>query len=312
MTFPRLLIHGIMFILLVGGNASAQETTVPADDRSTDTVLNIAMEAATRPGPFQVGMIKESDGLRNGPEYRGATVYYPKESTNKLASLVLVPGFMAWESTLRTWGPYLASHGIVVMTLGTNKPQDVPLLRAKALLDGIETLKAENKRPDSPLFERMDVDRFAVGGWSMGGGGAQLAAMKDQEIDAVIALCPWKPAPRFNHKVPVLFIAGERDGTASTREHSIPHYESMPEQTDKLLYEIKSGGHWAGNNPRNAQGEVGRVALAWLKVFLIGDESYRPMIMAEPKSATMYRTNVELIEAGPKDDSNGTAGPTDG
>ena len=312
MTLPRLLIHGITFLLLLGGNASAQETTVPVVDESVDTAANITLEAATRPGPFQVDVIQEKDGLRNGPEYRGATVYYPKGSTKDLGSLVLVPGFMAWESTLRTWGPYLASHGIVVMTLGTNKPQDVPLLRAEALLDGIETLKAEHERPDSPLFGRMDVDRFAVGGWSMGGGGAQLAAMKDQSIDAVIALCPWKPAPRFNHEVPVLFIAGERDGTASTREHSIPHYESMPEQTDKLLYEIRSGGHWAGNNPRNARGEVGRVALAWLKVFLIGDESYRPLIMAQPKSATMYRTNVELIEDVPNDDSNGTTDPTDG
>ena len=114
MTLPHLLIHGLALLLLACGSASAQETTVPAD-RSLDT----ALEAATRPGPFEVGVIMEKEGLRNGPQYRGATVYYPKDSTRKLASLVLVPGFMAWESTLRTWGPYLASHGIVVMTLGT-------------------------------------------------------------------------------------------------------------------------------------------------------------------------------------------------
>ena len=99
MTLHRLLIHAIAFLLLLGGKASAQETTVPAVDESTDTALNTALEAATRSGPFQVGVIKESDGLRNGPKYRGATVYYPKESSKKLGSLVLVPGFMAWEST---------------------------------------------------------------------------------------------------------------------------------------------------------------------------------------------------------------------
>ena len=28
-------------------------------------------------GPYTVGILYESDGLRNGPEYSGATLYYP-------------------------------------------------------------------------------------------------------------------------------------------------------------------------------------------------------------------------------------------
>ena len=97
---------------------------------------------------------------------------------------------MNFESTLQNWGPFLAAHGIVTMTIGTNYLTDSPTQRKAALLDAIVTLKEEQTRVGSPLFNALDIDRFAVGGFSMGGGGAQLAAASDPSIKAVIALYP--------------------------------------------------------------------------------------------------------------------------
>jgi hypothetical protein len=37
---------------------------------------------------------------------------------------------------------------------------------------------------------------------------------------------------------------------------------------------------------------VGRFGLAWLKVFLEGDERYRPLLLEEPSAASDFRENL--------------------
>jgi hypothetical protein len=45
-----------------------------------------------------------------------------------------VPGWVSTEADIRAWGPFLASHGIVTMTAGTNDAVgDLPPDRATAL-----------------------------------------------------------------------------------------------------------------------------------------------------------------------------------
>ena len=50
-------------------------------------------------------------------------------------------------------------------------------------------LRAEHTRKGSTLFGRLS-GKVAVQGFSIGGGGAQLAAVLDASINAVIALSP--------------------------------------------------------------------------------------------------------------------------
>ena len=76
------------------------------------------------------------------------------------------------------------------MTIGTNSLTDFPSVRANALIDGMETIRQENSRQSSPLYQKIDTNNIAVGGWSMGGGGAQLAAKMDPRIKAVLAITP--------------------------------------------------------------------------------------------------------------------------
>lgn len=250
-------------------------------------------ESATEPGPYEVETFQQADGLRDGPDYAEATIYYPTDARPPFASVVVIPGYVSAESTIQEWGPFYASHGIVTMTLGTNSPRDSAEKRRDALLDAVVTLRAENEREGSPLEGQLDVERVALSGWSMGGGGAQLAAGVDSTLKAVIGLCPWLQGGVFDHPVPLLIFGGSSDFIASMRDHGRRHYNSTPESTEKLLFEVRGGGHRVANSPSGGDGDVGRFALSWLKVFLEGDERYRPFLLVEPESASSFETNLD-------------------
>lgn len=286
---------------------TSSDSKADADTAATagaDGALNADVDAdknkptkdfASKPGPHAVATLTEADGLRNGPKYAGATVYYPTDAAGTLASVVIVPGYVSPPSTVAAWGPFYASHGFVAMVIGTNTFTDYPTARAEALLDAIVTLKAENTREKSPLLAKLDTDKFAVSGWSMGGGGAQEAATMDPSLKAVVALCPWQPYRTFQHAVPVLIFGGQWDPTAAVAYNALPHYNKTPETTPKLYFEVAKGGHAIANIPTNAQAEIGVMGLAWLKVYLQGDTSYTHLLLKKPETASAYATNLESL-----------------
>ncbi|MBC8511147.1 MAG: hypothetical protein H8D33_05755 [Cryomorphaceae bacterium] len=99
------------------------------------------------------------------------------------------------------------------MTIGTNSIFDEVMDRKKALQDALISLKAEQSRVTSPLFNKLDTNLIALGGWSMGGGGAQLVAVENPNIKAILAFCPWiDPAvvspTLLNHNTPILIFSG--------------------------------------------------------------------------------------------------------
>ena len=256
----------------------------------------LTLESISDPGMFTVATLTEANGIRNGPAYSGATIYYPTNATPPYPSIVIVPGFVSAQSTIQAWGPFLASHGIVTMTIGTNSLGDFPPARRNALLDAIITITEENSRTGSPLNGQIDTESFAVSGWSMGGGGAQLAAAADPSLKAVVALCPWldtqTPASAIAHAVPLLILSAEADGTAPPASHADVHYDNTPATTNKLIFEIDNGGHNVANTPSGGQGYAGKIALSWLKYYLVGDSCYCPLLLDAPSTASRYVTNV--------------------
>ena len=261
---------------------------------------NVSLESITNPGPFEVGVLVEGvDAIRNGPDYSGASIYYPIDAEPPYAGISIVPGYCGVETDIQDWGPFYASHGIVAITLGTNDPcADWPATRAIALLDAIETLKEENTRINSPLFGKLSNDRFAVSGWSMGGGGAQLAASLDPTLKAVVGLCPWLDLNGFQaediiHDVPVLIFTGQNDDIANSAAYGYMHYEGTPETTDKLFFEIVNGGHAAANGPSGANGDAGIYALSWLKTYLSESPCYCEFLLAESSAASVFETNID-------------------
>ena len=185
-----------------------------------------------------------------------ATLYYPdpaEQGPPLLPLIVLVGGWGCGEQAMAAWGPFYASHGIVAMTIGTPTPfKDQPPDRSRALLDAVSALQAEHTRAGSPLHGRLDVESVGVQGWSLGGGGAQLAAMANPAlIKCAVALSPhsgFTPFPaQLSQTVPVLIIVGQNDRVANPVKFAWPHYRATG--ASKVILEVRGGDHAAGNGP---------------------------------------------------------------
>jgi dienelactone hydrolase len=287
--------------------------------------------------------------------FTSATIYYPTVSdVLQLPSIVIVGGWACGEKAMAAWAPFYASHGIVAMTIGTPAPwKDAPAARCKALLDASLALQSEHERSGSALQGRLDVTRRAVQGYSLGGGGAELAALKDQTLKCVIALVPDDGKQmRLSSlhtlsfpeivptSVPVLIICGEKDDEASPKTNAWPHYRQTG--ATKLIFEVAGGDHYLGLGPAGGtkseleagsddtalcfncmtvyacwftcphkywcaplpsvtmngpgghaadhapRGAIGGVALSWLRLFLLGDENARSLLVNRPDIASGF------------------------
>ncbi len=234
-----------------------------------------------------------TSGYRDGPNFASGTIWYPSDATAPFAIVAIVPGWVSSEGDITDWGPFLASHGIVNITIGTNSPlTDLPPARKDALLDALRSLREENTRALSPLFGKLDTSRQAVIGWSMGGGGALLAASENPSLKAAISLCGWGGYDYSKNIVPTFLFASVFDVLAGGQTPGFysGNSNSIPATTPKGIYEVATGDHWTANNPAHESGQIGLYGLSWLKVFLEGDERYRQFFKDKPQNASDYRT----------------------
>ncbi len=268
-------------------------------------------DAAATTGPFTVKSYAATASVRmtNAYDVTSAHIYYPTGTPAPYASIAIVPGFVSPESTIADWGPFLASWGIVAMTIGTSDPttgaSDTsvdPDVREAALLDALVTLRDENTRSGSPLAGQLDTTRQAVAGWSMGGGGTLEAANSTPTLKAVFAMEPWNPSTTYPmDTVPTLIFAGTADVLAGP---PMPQnqYMSIPSTTPKMMYEVQSGTHSVSTSPTNSAtdgapdsqstGNVARFGLSWLKVYLECDARYRPYLLVKPSDAAEFDTTL--------------------
>lgn len=223
------------------------------------------------------------------PEFGDATVYYPADTPTPIGGVAISPGWTELQRHIEWWGPRLASHGYAVLILDTNdRRQDQPEERAEALIAAVRILRGENDRAGSPLRGRIDVGKMAIMGHSMGGGGTLIAANEyPDEIQAAIPFTPWQPDGDFSQiTVPTLVMAGSADRVAEVADHAWPHFLSIPESTTKVFMEIDGGSHYIGDTTRGDDLEtIGRYGIAWLKLYLDGDERYRGFIYGEEAEA---------------------------
>src|SRR5262245_25068116 len=145
-----------------GGAGAAAPAAAAADEVSASAIGPNPTEAsltASR-GPYATASQRG-----NGSGFASGTVYYPTDtSLGRLGAMVIVPGFLSAESSIQWWGPRIASHGFVVMTIGTNTVTDFPPSRASQQNAALRWLTTQ-----SPVASRIDSTRLAAGGWSMGG-----------------------------------------------------------------------------------------------------------------------------------------------
>ena len=179
----------------------------------------------------------------------------------------------------------LAEQGIVVVAPETQTrlfPSHAAL--ADDLVRSLRWLAAG--APGVPaLAQAIDPARTAVGGHSMGGGCAILAAARDSRIRTVVTAAAARTRPSAldaaaHLAVPTLFLAAERDRVTAVSRHQRPLFEAVREGTPTQLRVIRGGTHagfvdqvglWGaarprrGLLPRTVQLELaGEVLSGWL------------------------------------------------
>ena len=268
-------------------------TTSGVGGGSPDPAPSVA--ALSVDGPYEIRGYLAPDVA----EFDDATIYYPINATAPVGGVAIAPGFTEGQRHIDWWGPRLASHGYAVLVFDTNTPRDMPDIRGNGLLAGVNILRAENTRAGSPLNGKIDTGKMAIMGHSMGGGGTLLAANgSGDQIQAAIPFTPWQPEGDFsNITAPTLVIAGSADQIAGVSDHAWPHYLSIPSTTTKVYMEVEGGDHFLANSGRNKDhATIGRYAIAWLKLYLDGDERYADFIygdaaMADRPMFSRYVTN---------------------
>ncbi len=249
----------------------------------------ISRESLGQPGPYQVAYYSSYPAVA---EFKAATIYFPANKGQDFGAVAISPGFVESQENMSWWGSHLASHGFAVLTLDTNELRDDPSLRADALMAAIGVLRREGERMGGTLRGKILNDRMAVMGHSMGGGGTLLAANANSaELKAAIPFTPWLPNGDFSAvAIPTLVIAGEVDRIAPVADHAWPHFATLSADIPKMYLEIEGGNHFIANTDTgearlapniDVHDLVGGMAVAWLKLFVDGDESYRDIVFGE-------------------------------
>jgi dienelactone hydrolase len=219
-------------------------------------------------------------------------VYYPTNAGGTVGAIAIVPGFTARQSSINWWGPRLASHGFVVITIDTNSTLDQPDSRSRQQMAALNQVVALNGTSSSPIYGKVDTTRLGVMGWSMGGGGSLISARNDPTLKAAAPQAPWNSSTNFSSvTVPTLIFACENDSVAPVNQHASPFYNSMTRNA-KQFVEINGGSHSCANSGNSNQPLIGKKGVAWMKRFMDNDTRYTSFACSNPNSTRVseFRT----------------------
>ena len=226
------------------------------------------MKLATPTGPY--GFVIETD-----PAMPESTIYRPmKMGEVKHPILVWANGGCSKDGTyFSKWLMELVSHGFVAVsdgtpngtgsrTLGTN---GVPQVKA------LDWIIAENERPCSQYYHKLDVSKTAASGQSCGGL-MSLGASGDKRLSTVVIFNSgmFEPDQKIYgalHAPMAYFIGGMDDIAYPQAETDVKAINNVP-----LFYGNLDVGHFATWSEDNA-GEFGRIGVAWFKWKLMGDDA---------------------------------------
>ena len=238
-------------------------------------------------GTFEIAAAVITRAAADG--FGGGTVYYPTDTSEGTFGAVAVsPGYSSSQAAIAWLGPRLASQGFVVLTIDTLSTSDSPNRRGDQLLAALDYLGR------TELADRIDPDRLAVMGHSMGGGGSLEAAKDDPALQAVVPLTPWSADKTFPEvTAPTLIIGAENDIIAPVRTHSERFYGSLPAGADKAYLELRSAAH---SVPTTDSTIIARYSLSWLKRYVDDDERYQQFLCPPPvvdDEISEYRSTCE-------------------
>ena len=271
----------------------ATTSNVFADDCSSGAICRYDEQPGSysRNGPYRVS----NYNLRGTPG--GATVYYPSNAQPPFAGLVFCPPFTGVQYMYRDWGPFFASHGIVLVTMDSRTTMDSVDQRANQQQQVVDVLMAENNNRNSPLYGKLDNSRIGVTGWSMGGGATWISASEKNGLRTAMSLAGHNltavdvDSKGRNIRIPTLIMNGATDVTIlGGLGQSIGVYNAIPNNVPKAIYETAGSGHFVWGGPTAAGSAVGELALAFQKTFLEGDTRWARYIKRPTGNVATWRS----------------------
>jgi len=241
------------------------------------TLASVAAEY----GPFDTDQLT----VPPGHGFNGGYIYYPTDTSQTFGAVAIVPGYTALFADEEAWmGPRLASFGFVVIGIETNSRDDWDIARGEQLLAALDYLVHH-----SPVRARIDANRLAVVGHSMGGGGALFAATQRPSLKAVVALAPYFPSGSLAAiRVPTMIIGGQ-DDTVVTPSYLDDLYASRPAHTPGAYLMLADADHLFATRPNTVEM---RLLIPWLKIFVDHDTRYTQFLCPVADRSGIARHHV--------------------
>ena len=277
---------GLFTMVLTTGTASAADN--PFQRGPDPTRASVAAEN----GPFA----NTSVNVPTGYGFNGGRIYYPTDtSQGTFGAIAISPGYTALFSAELAWmGPWLASHGFVVIGIETNSRNDFDTARGTQLLAALDYLTQQ-----SPVRDRVDPNRLAVSGHSMGGGGALSAAIRRASLKAAVGIAPYSPSSNLaNDRVPTMIFSGQAD-TVVPPSSALSLYNSLPATTESAYLEVAGGDH--GFMVGRSNPVLIRTMLPFVKMFIDNDTRYSQFLcpLADSSGVVTYRSTCPLLPTAP-------------
>jgi dienelactone hydrolase len=265
----RAFVAFVAFVAMALGALIAQPTTAGAQTNPFAKGPNPTATNITQNGTFATTTATVPASVAG---FGGGTITYPTSTTSgTFGAIAFAPGYTATNASYTWVGPRIASHGFVVFTINTDSRFDFPSSRATQLQNALNYLV-----DSSVAASRIDRNRLAVGGHSMGGGGSLIAADRNDALQAATPLQPWNSSTNFSGvSVPTAIVGAQNDSIASVSSHSLPFYNSIPAASEKALVVVSGASHGLGTTLNTIQA---RTMLVWLKRYVDNDTRFDPFV----------------------------------
>jgi len=279
----RSTVASVLAVGVMAAGLSASPSPVSAQTSPYQRGPAPTAAALNARGPFALSRVDVSGA---GQGYNNVTICYPNDtSQGTYGGIVVVPGFVSFKAQMMWACDKLASHGFVVAVAETNTLFDLPGGRA----DQAQAIVRHLSGAGSPaaVRQRLDTSRWGVTGWSMGGGGALEAGVRNNpQLQAVVGFEPWDIFTFNAQRVPSLIVGVSDDWIAGVGSHAEPFYNAIT-GVEKYYVEISSGGHFVGASDNVIQSAV---TIAWLKRWVDNDTRYDQFLCPAPARAGVAET----------------------
>jgi hypothetical protein len=177
---------------------------------------------------------------------------------------------VVYDGLLRHW----ASHGFIVAAANTTNSGS-----GQEMLAGLDVLAAENSRPESVYFGKVDTGRVGASGHSQGGGGA-IAAGADPRVSVTVPIQPGPSGDVNSLHGPMFIVAGQLDLIVLPLLLVVPRY-SAATHIPAVYGELAGATH---DTPTGNGGGYRGPTTAWFRYWLADDQNARSTFLGPDSS----------------------------